>query len=180
MTDRATPLQPLALLGGGLLLVLLDLRINGLDVVPDPLGWLLALAAAASLSRLHDAFRVAAAACGVGFLASVPQWVGSGGGLVEVATGVAETVLVFFVCTAIMVLVPERRRGANAIRWWDLGLTIALTLLVVAASGEPDLAVVALLVGLTDLGVVICFVVLLFRAAKATPAGPGKTIRIRP
>jgi hypothetical protein len=165
-TDRA--LGPLSLMAWGLLLVVVDIRV-GVDVVPDPLGWLLALGAAASLSRLHGGFTVATVACGLGLLASVPDWLGGRGDVLTMATAVAETVLVFATCTAIVDLVPGRRAGANAIRWWDLGLTVGLLPVIALAGWEPGLTAVALLVGLGALVVFVCFLVLLFRAAGDQP-----------
>lgn len=41
----------------GLLLALLDLRISGVDVLPDVLGWLLALSGLTRLVRRHEVFR---------------------------------------------------------------------------------------------------------------------------
>ena len=176
---RDATLRPLSTMGWGLLLVIFDVRL-GVDFLPDPLGWLMALVAAASLSRLHGAFRVVAAACGLGLVASVPDWVGIGGAAVAIATTVAETLVVFATCTAIMALVPERRGRADALRWWDLGLTLALAVLSAVATEQPDLGVLAVAAGIADLVVFVCFVVLLFGAAKATPTGPGKTIRTGP
>ncbi|MFC4784318.1 hypothetical protein ACT8ZV_07575 [Nocardioides sp. MAHUQ-72] len=177
---RGATLKPLSTMGFGMLLVLLDLRVDGLDLVPDPLGWLLALAAAGSLSRLHPAFPVVAVACGLGLVASGPDWVGRGGPVVAVEITVAETVVVFATCTAVMALLPERRGGANALRWWDLGLTLVLTVLLLVAAGEPDVGVLALLVGIAELVVFVCFIVLLFKAARATPPTVPETIRNLP
>lgn len=169
-------LKPLAAMAWGLLLVVLDLRVDRIDLVPDPLGWLVVLLAARSLSRLHRAFTVSVAASALGLVASVPDWFAPAGSLVTAATSVAETALVFATCTGIIALVPERRAGANAIRWWDLGLSVAFVPVVALAAADPDLGALALLVGLAALVVFVCFLVLLFRTA----GHPGKTIRISP
>jgi hypothetical protein len=165
-TDRA--LGSLSLMAWGLLLVVIDIRV-GVDLVPDPLGWLLALGGAASLRRLHGGFSVATFACGLGLLGSLPDWLGGQGSLLALAASVAETVLVFAVCTAIIDLVPGRRAGANAIRWWDLGLTVALVPVLALASDQPDFEPLVLLTGLAVFVVFISFLVLLFRTAGDQP-----------
>ena len=176
ITGGTTPLKPLAATAWGLLLVVLDLRIDDLDLLPDPVGWLVVLLAVGSLSRLHRAFAVAAAAAALGLVASVPDWMAPGQSLVAMATSVAETVLVFATCTGIMSLAPDRRASANAIRWWDLGLSVALVPVLALAAADPAFGVAAVLLGIAALVVLICFVVLLFRTAGQT----GKTIRNSP
>ncbi|MBI4942069.1 MAG: hypothetical protein HY830_15095 [Actinobacteria bacterium] len=47
--------RPLAVAGWGLLLVGLDLRVNGLDVLPDVVGWALLLVAALRLAEIVPA-----------------------------------------------------------------------------------------------------------------------------
>ncbi len=170
-------LAPLRTMAWGLLLVVVDLRVQGLDLVPDPIGWAVLLVGALRLVPLHRAFVVVAWASGVGLVASLPDWLGAQGTLLTMAFSVAETVLVFATCTAVMVLAPGHRRGADAIRWWDLGLTVAAVVLVAVARQEPDLAVLPVLVGVAALVVLVCFLVLLFRASRATPTGPGKTLQ---
>jgi hypothetical protein len=166
-TDRA--LKPLSLMAWGLLLVVLDLRVDGLDLVPDPLGWVFVLLAALRLRPLHAGFTAATVAAVVGLVASLPDWVGVAPNLAGTATTLAETVLVFATCTAIMALVPDRRGRANTLRWWDLALTVILVPLVVLAVVEPGFVVLALFAGLAALVVLVCFLVLLFRTAGDRP-----------
>jgi hypothetical protein len=67
------------------------------------------------------------------------------------------------------------------VRWWDLGLTAALTLLGwLAATVDPDLAPAAILAVVAELVVLACFLVLLFRAAGDGPTAPGKTLQETP
>ena len=75
-----------------------------------------------------------------------------------------------------MSLAPDRRASANAIRWWDLGLSVALLLVLALAAADPAFGVLAVLVGIAALVVLICFVVLLFR----TDGHHGKSIRNTP
>lgn len=176
-----TTLSPLRTLAWGVLLVVVDVRVQAVDLVPDPIGWVLALAAAVRLAALHDAFRVTAGACAVGLVCSLPDWVGIGGEPLALLVGAVETVVVFATCTALMALLPARRDSANTLRWWDLALTAALVLVGwYAADSGPGLGPVAILLVLTELVVLVCFLVLLFRAARDLPPGPEKTLQKLP
>ncbi|MGZ4450425.1 MAG: hypothetical protein ACXVW4_11570 [Nocardioides sp.] len=168
-------LRPLTTMAWGLLLVIVDIRI-GVDLVPDPLGWALVVAAAWSLARRGHAFRAAVVAAVVALLLSLPDWAGPGGAtgwLVSWLTALALTSVVVAACTGIMALAPERRDGAQAIRAWSLGLTVGWALLEIVVRAQPALAPVSLVVGLAELVVVVAFLVLLFRAGGTRPAGPA-------
>ena len=169
-------LSPLRTLAWGLLFVVVDLRIQEIDLVPDPIGWALGLVASLRLTGRHGAFRASAAACAVGLACSLPQWLGVTGVLLTTVVGLVETVLVFATCTAVMALVPQRRSGADTIRWWDLGLSVGAGVALALALQQPDLGLLALLLGLAQLVTLVCFLVLLFRAAGGSPTSPGKTL----
>jgi hypothetical protein len=175
-TAPRQPLRPLRLLFWGLVMVVADVRINGLDLVPDPVGWLVALVAAVRLARWHRGFLLGAAGSVLGLVVSLPDWVGGGPGWVQPATTVAETAVVFGTCTALVALLPERRTSANLVRWWDLGLMLVAVLVVfpVAFDGEPPgLGAVgmalALALGLATVVVFVCFCVLVLRASGDSP-----------
>ena len=125
----AHPLRSLRLVFWGLIAVVVDVRIDGPDVVPDPVGWLVALVGVARLARLHPGFGVAALGCGLGLLVSLPDWAQPGDGSMGLLTGVAETVVVFGTCTGVIALLPARRATAATIRGWDLGLMLAVAAL---------------------------------------------------
>jgi hypothetical protein len=173
-------MRRLATLAWGMLLVVLDLRINGFDLLPDPLGWVVGAVAASSLARsageLHPGarrwFGAAAVASAVAVVPAVPDWFGVQHPMITVSVTAAETVLVFATCTAIMAVLPARRATANAVRWLDLGLSLAFAALIGAAVAVPELGVVALLIGLASLAVFVWFLVLLFRARKDDTAVP--------
>jgi len=152
-------------------IVVLDLRFEGVDVVLDPLGWLVALFALAGLAKEHPAFGIASLACLVGGAVSVPDWFGPGGNFVTLVTGLAETVVVFATCTGVMAVCPQERRTADRLRWWVLGLGLALLALAPAAR---DLAALVIAVGLAGVVVFVLFLVMLFRAARyPRPAAIG-------
>ena len=159
----------------GIALVVLDIRgSDGIDWVPDPLGWLLVFVALWQVRRLHAAFDLAAACAGVAFAASLLDWAEPGGPVVSVVTAIAETGLVFTCCTALIAVAPAYARFANAIRWWDLGLSVALAVLALLAMGEPSVAFLALMVALADLAAFVCFLVLLWRVS-ARPRVSART-----
>lgn len=158
--------------GLGLLVVFVDLRFNGVDFVTDLVGWVLAAAGLFSLQRWHSLFGIGGAAAVVGFLAwAADPWLGVDQGIASTLEGVAQTVIVFTTCTALMALVPEKRRSADLIRWWDLGLglaVLAISFLMEGQSGS-DAAFLVLLLIVPVFVVYIAFLVLLFRCAPLAP-----------
>lgn len=166
----------------GSLLVVLDLRVNGVDVLPDPLGWLLAAVALLRLRALHVAFRVACAVSAVGVLVALPGVLGPETGLLAGAVGLLQTVLVLTTCTAVHALLPDDGVGrvAGVLRWVDVVLAVAtvpLALLLAdgSAGGAIDVEVALPLVvlgGALTLGVVVTWLVVLALASGREPS-PG-------
>jgi len=177
LAGALSALWPLRTMAQGLLLVIIDIRIQHIDLVPDPIGWVMALVAAQRLMARHAAFRAVLAACGVGLVCSLPDWVGVTGNLLSVPTAVAETVVVFATCHAILALLPARRGTANAVRWWDLGLLLVGWLVVALARREQGVDAAVVVLALAQLAVFVCFVVLLFGASKEHPPPPAKTLQ---
>jgi len=160
--------------GSGLLLVFVDLRFNGVDFATDSVGWVLAAAGLFALQRWHAGFGLGGAAAVVGFLAwAGDPWLGVDQGIASTVETVAQTVIVFATCTALMVLVPEKRRSADLIRWWDLGLGLVALLVGFLFAGEEGGVAVLLVLTLVVpvLVVYVAFLVLLFRCAPFTPEG---------
>ena len=178
-------MTPLGKVVVGLLLVFVDLRIDGFDVVPDVIGWALALIGLHPLSRRHGGFLAAAVAAGIGIVLALPQQLVEPGSVLRTLEAVAETVLVFGTCTGIIALVaePSVRRTANRIRWTDLGLGLLATLLGLALGQDSSLsggAVVPVLVlALATIAVVIWFLVFLWRNRHRPELLPGdRTVAI--
>lgn len=174
MVPVAAPMRPLATLAWGLLLVVLDFRVQGVDLLPDPIGWGLGAVAALSLFRsvgkaqpeARRWFAATCVACTAALLPAVPEWVGVQHPIITVAVAVAQTVVVFATCTGVMSVLPARRATANAVRWSDLGTASLLAVLMGGATVVPELAPLALLTALATLAVLVWFLVLLFQAAK--------------
>ncbi|CAN5231474.1 hypothetical protein BH09ACT12_BH09ACT12_04620 [soil metagenome] len=172
----APPLRPLATAATGLLLVVFDVRFQGVDVIPDPIGWAMAGAALASLATVHRGFHIAGIAAWLAVIPALPDWFGVENSLIAIAIAVALLVTEFEVCTAVMAVSPARAASASTIRWLTLALSGALALAIVAASAEPEVGVIALVIGLAELVVGICFLVLLYGVANETPPSPAERL----
>lgn len=160
-------MPPLARVALGLVIVVLDLRFEGVDLMPDPVGWALVLWGLVPLAGRHRGFGAGVAAALVGALLSVPQVLAEPGEALGTLQAVVETVLVFGTCTAIGGLADEARvrTTANRIRWTDLGLTVVLTGLASLPVEQPrdvtGVAALAVALGLATLVVMVWFLVFL-------------------
>lgn len=173
-TSELAPLRGMAI---GLILVVADLRIDGIDVIPDPVGWALVMIAAWQVRSRHAAFRWAFVAGALGLLSSLPGWVGAEGSLLMLLDTLATTGLVFATCTGIAARSARHGRLAGQLRWWDLGLTLPPLLLTPLAvddsSGLSALVPLVLVWGLAVFVVFVVFLVLLFRVSRAEPQAVG-------
>ena len=68
-------MTPIGAVAAGLLLVLLDLRLSGFDVLPDVLGWLVAVRGLGRLVRLDPSFWLTRACAGVASVLSLTDLV---------------------------------------------------------------------------------------------------------
>lgn len=167
----------------GLVVVLVDIRIGSFDLLVEPVGWTLVLAGLVPLVARHTGLMAAAVAAGAGLVLSFFQVLAAptpGPALVQ---SVAETVVVFSVCTALMALLAREpdRRAAGTIRWLEVGLlAVAATFYVLGPEETTDAgpwAVPVVLLVLAAIAVVVWFLVLLMRVRHEQvlqPAGsPG-------
>ena len=163
-------MTPPARIAAGLIVVMADVRLPDLDVIPDPVGWLLVLTGVVPLAARERWFRAAVVAAVVGGIGSLPSLVTEPEGWPVVVDALASTVLVFATCTGVMRLVGDDPAAttANRIRWADLLLMAAvsgLALLITAGRAEGVGAVIVPL-AIALLGVAIWFVVFLFRVGR--------------
>ena len=132
---------------GGLLLVVLDFRIDWFDVLPDVIGWLMVIAGLSLVRGRHPGLLGAFIASCLGLVSSVVQLLPDGEltPLVAVGESVAQTGVVFGVCTALMTLGPEPRIRSQAglVRWLDLGLALIGVVLAPLLTGAPTLSFAA-------------------------------------
>lgn len=162
---------PLGKTAWGFLLAALDLRINGVDLLADPVGWLLAVVGLWTMSSRHGGFQVAVVLAAIEVVASLPLVVTETvPALLSTFEVLLQTGFVFAVCTGLIATLthrPDKAGSANVIRWLDLGLSLLLApmlLIVGAATGEVDvLGPFALMLGVVGLAVAVWFVVLLFQ-----------------
>lgn len=164
------PLKSLSTVAWAQLLVFVDFRIDGVDLIPDPLGWLISAIALGSLAGLNPGFRVASIACFVAILPSAPEMFGAENEVLDVLITIATTVLIFATCSGVMGSAPALHGSANALRWADLWATCAMVPLMLAVESDEDLEALVVLAVVAMLGLFVWFLVLLFRASRA-PGG---------
>lgn len=169
-------MTPLGKVVAGLLLVILDFRIDGFDLLPDLVGWPLVLIGLLPLFPRHGGFAVATVAAGGATLLAIPQQLSEPGPVLTVLETVLETAVTFGTCTGVIAVVaePAIRRTAGIIRWTDLALTVVATLVGLAARGGTDGAAAGplLLLAVASLGVAIWFLVFLWSNRRRAELAP--------
>lgn len=162
-------MPPLGRITVGYLLVLVDIRINGLDVIPDLAGWAVVLAGVASLLGRSGWFRLAAGAAAVELVTSAVELLQPPPTLATLVDAVASPAVVFGVCGGVMATVenPTVRATADAIRWLSLALGIVDLAVRALSDGQQDVgglgALAVVLFVLVALGVMIWFLVFCWR-----------------
>ncbi len=169
-TTAMRPLRRLGTAATGLIIVLLDFRIQGVDLIPDPIGWVMAALALCSLRPLHGSFYVAGVAAWLAVIPALPEWVGVEGSLITVLTDLALVVVEVATCTALMTVSPARGTTAYTIRWLSVALSATSALALLATSVEPSALILAVVIGLADLIVTAWFLLVLYRVAGEDPA----------
>ena len=181
-------MTPLGAVVAGLLIVLFDLRVSGFDLLLDPVGWLVVVG---GLRRLplsgpwSRRVQVAAIASGVLSPVDIVHPVGRGGadvtpaglqGIVQEGYGIVVTVMLVLLALALRdaARTADDARAATVFQRFATllaVLAVAVTLLgwaVVAVVDRPLLPAFALLaLGLLDLVVAVCFLVVLARRRHA-------------
>ena len=134
-------MTPLTRFVVGMVVVLIDLRINGLDLVPDVVGWVLVLAGLLPLAGRSGWFQVAVAAAAVELLASLFELTTTGNDLTGLIDTLASPVLVFSVTTGIIGAArsEEVRAAGDPVRWTNLVVGLLTILLVIAFRGRTTL-----------------------------------------
>ena len=95
-------------------------RLDGVDLIPDPIGWVIAASALSPLHTLHRGFGVAGVAAWLAVIPSLPDWFGVESTLIVGSTALALLVVQFASCSALMVVRPVREPSAVAIRGLSL------------------------------------------------------------
>jgi hypothetical protein len=173
-------MSALGLVVVGFAMVVLDVRIDGFDLAPDVVGWVLAAVGLSRLSPRSTWFRAAVAAAAVGMLLGLAQQLSEADGLLLAVQTLVETVLVFSVCSGIIDAARsvERIRGtANLIRWIDIGLAVAAIVLLHVLPPEP---VVVVLLAFASLGVAAWFMIFLLSIRDHPALQPPVAPRVPP
>ena len=157
-------MPPLARVVLGFLLVLLDFRIDGLDLLPDLVGWVVVLTGLAPLSSRHFGFVVAAVAAGAELVLSLFELTSPAGTVLSVLEVLATTTVIVATCVAVagVVAEPHTQERSQQVRTANLVMgLVALAFVLIGATGtEVDLpGGLILLLALAGLGVVIWFLV---------------------
>lgn len=171
MTVRPDARRALAQLAWGYLVVLVDLRINNLDLLHDLIGWGLCLIGMTKLPT-GGWFTLARVGAGAGLVAALADLLKPPNGWIVTSLDAgAQTAFVVGACLGLAPLLAAQR--ARAARW-IAGLWIALDALLlltwlVFAEDDPALVLpwgVLLLVGAIALA--IWFIVFLFQCGRET------------
>ncbi len=160
-------MTPFARVAAGLVVVLVDLRLPDIDVVADPVGWVLVLLGLTALAGRDPWFRAAVGAAVVGGLCSLPALFAEPTGWLTAVDAIGSTALVFATCTGVIRLVGSDPAAAtaNRIRWIDLALTAigAVLTLVVTTTGTTAAAPLLIPLVIATLAVFLWFIVFLVR-----------------
>lgn len=178
-------MYPVSMIATGFVLVFLDLRINQLDLLFDPIGWLLAIVGLGRLARaVHPEFTNARVAAILAGLLSLTDIIATAvPAELDFLYGIVLLVTVWLIATAI----ANRARAAG-----DTAVAISfdrlrwLLVLVELAGWSAYLVgvnvAIALVIGIAALAVYVWFVVRLYTSAKrpylaipdaAQPGPPG-------
>ena len=157
-------MSPLTRFVLGFLVVLLDLRVGGVDLLPDLVGWILVLLGLVPLLRRSGWFQLAAGAAVLELVVSVAELTQPATGLPALIDSVATTVLLFAVTSGVIAGVgsQEVRAAGDPVRWTNLVLGVVSIILVALVDGggtlEASTALIVILV-LATLAAVVWFLV---------------------
>ena len=152
----------------GFVVVLLDFRIDGFDLLPDLVGWTLVLTAVVALRRRSGWFRVAAVAAAIELLVSLTELTQAASELSALVDAVATTVLLFAVTSGVIAGVgtDEIRASGDPVRWTNLvlGVVSVLAVALLAGGGAPDAGTgLVLILVLASLAAAVWFLVFCWR-----------------
>ena len=178
---RITPLRLVVL---GLLVVVADVDVGGLDLVPDPLGWAVVAVAVGRLARRTPGFGPLRTVAGLAAVGSLVQWVlgpaGGGSAVVAFVLGVPATVF-YVLLPALVAREAVRQPAPEPVRprpYAALALTWAVVAVLVTVAGLARSAVLAVPVLLLGFGYLVVLVVLLWRDHDRPWLGGGEPVPV--
>lgn len=157
-------MTPLARLVVGYGLVLVDLRFNGFDLVPDLVGWGLVLWGLVPLTSRDGWFRLALGAAVVELILTLLGIGQPAGGITLLIDMVTTTTFIFAVVSGVITAVDRSdvRAAGDPVRWVNLVVGLVVLFLVAAVDGDQVADLndgVTLLVVLAGLAAVVWFLV---------------------
>ncbi len=175
-------MRPLVMIVWGIVLVVFDVRIETIDLIPDPLGWALIAWGATLLRSMHagdSGFTLAMVSAWVGAAWSVPwMLIGPPSFPLDIVESFLQTGVVWGLCVGLAAALRARRPDLLTsfvlIRWGDLVTTVILSVLSLATvdrSGGLVAAATVFVSALMGLVVVIWLFVLLIVHRNAPELG---------
>lgn len=167
------PRQSYSLFFWGLILAVLDLRLNGFDVLPDLVGYILIWLAATRISSISPAFRRVIGPTAALTVLDVVGFFATGDvvailGHVQAVLG---CVMVWLLLGAVATDCGadghhDLVASAHNRRRWYVGITVAAYAFLFLASGSPELSTVLVVVGAIAGVIVLVLVLLVLRSAR--------------
>jgi hypothetical protein len=159
------------LIGFGLLIVLVDLRYDGVDVIFDLVGWAMAYAGARKLYPLDKAFRAAAGFAFLGALLAVGELLLRQD--VPALEAIAWAGVAIPSCTGLLRITGDRR-VANYASWLRSAVFVSVVMTLMIGWGTSaggGLGLIAFLTIALALGTAVLFVLLMISGGRAVTGG---------
>jgi hypothetical protein len=148
----------------GMVIAAFDFRINSIDLIADPVGWVLIAIFAGRLAKTNRWFGWTRAIAWTGALFAVPDMFGlDTQGLIVVALALLQAATLFTLCTGMLQrLGPEHpaSRWLNVLRWADVIGTAITAIALPTVSGTTAGATIAGIMFILVIGTAVGFLVL--------------------
>lgn len=159
-----TGMAPLTGILIGMVITAFDFRINSIDLIADPAGWILIAVFAGRLATANRWFGWARAIAWTGALFSVPDMFGlDTQGLIVVALALLQAATLFTLCTGMIQRLGAEHpavRWLNLVRWADVIGTVVTAVALPTVSGTEAGVAVAGVMLILVIGTAIAFLVL--------------------
>lgn len=169
-------MKPLGIVMWGLVIVFVDVRIDGLDLAFDPVGWVMCASGLYELRRLSSWFSFASLVAVAGVLVSCVAMVSTLSPLLELGGSLLDPTITFAICTGIIETcrhAPSAVAAASAIRWITVALAGALCVLWLDPTAFGGLLIPTVLVAVAT---GIWFLVTLYQVQQL-PAPTAENVR---
>jgi hypothetical protein len=157
-------------------LVTFDVRIDGVDLIPDLLGWAIAGVSLQGLARRNEWFGLAALAALPGIVVSLIDFTGEHVDLDQGVSGLAMFWLIVATCTGIARVWQGTPVAvtARSVRTWWVGISLAGLVVLASAASTGGAAPFVIVWALAGFCVLVWFALLLFRVNRPENAPVGR------